>query len=170
MFYLHRSHVGYTNTSFYDGTNFYAALQVRVCASQVSLDVWDLHFVSLFKFKPIFQSLIIKNLLFPLFSKWFYYYILKCLIKTSYMFCSISGISVCKSHGPSVDIYLVIRGRNNSTCIQLCIPFNFAVVTLSDFILIFLYIRITYSLDVPTSPLWAFRFLILLIISQYNLL
>ena len=57
--------------------------------------------------------------------------------------------------GPSVNRYWNVRGRNNFTCVQLCIPFNFTVVKLSDYVLFKIYIHVTYLSDVPTSLLWA---------------
>ena len=87
------------------------------------------------------------------FNRWCHY-ILAFLLETSYIPFPISGISVCKPQGPSVDCYWCIRGWKNSTCDQLYIPFNFAVILLSYCVLFKRYSCVTYLLAVPTSLLW----------------
>ena len=59
-----------------------------------------------------------------------YYYIPKCLLKTSCIICDVYDISVCKTQYPSVDNYWYVRRRKYFICAQLYIPFNFTVLPL----------------------------------------
>ena len=119
-----------------------------------SLYVWGLKHFPHSSLNQLHNNVLSKTLLVASFFNWWYYYILKFLLETSYMICAISGIYVCKSQGPSVDSYWKIRIRNNYTCIELYTPFNFAVVSLSDYVLFKTYNCVTYLSYIPKSLLW----------------
>ena len=113
----------------------YPALGIQIRASQGSLDTRDLHVFACSNLNQLRYFLLSTILYFASFSTDNIITYLNVYSRVLYTFLPFLGFLFENHHGPSVDIYQDVRGCNNSTCIQLYLPFNFVAVPLIDCVL-----------------------------------